>query len=88
MATYSTGDLSRREILRMSAVLGIASATSTRLAIAQTAGQRTPEQILGPFYPFATRKLKYGRQTRMDAIRIQAITIPRLSIRTLKGQPF
>src|SRR6202171_4081853 len=51
MATYSIGDLSRREILRMSAVLGIASGASTRFAIAQTAGQRTPEQILGPFYP-------------------------------------
>src|SRR3954471_13469225 len=50
MATYSIGDLSRREILRMSAVLGSASAASTRFAIAQTAGQRTPEQILGPFY--------------------------------------
>src|ERR1700682_2719691 len=54
MATYSIGDLSRREILRMSAVLGIASAASTRFAIAQTAGQRTPEQILGPFYPLKT----------------------------------
>jgi protocatechuate 3,4-dioxygenase beta subunit len=51
MATYSIDDLSRREILRMSTVLGIASAASTSLAIAQTAGQRTPEQILGPFYP-------------------------------------
>src|SRR5258708_37988521 len=54
MATYSIGDLSRREILRMSAVLGIASAASTRFAIAQTDGQRTPEQILGPFYPLKT----------------------------------
>ena len=54
MATYSIVDLSRREILRMSAVLGIASAASTRFAIAQTAGQRTPEQILGPFYPLKT----------------------------------
>src|SRR5258705_691518 len=54
MATYSIGDLSRREILRMSAVLGIASAASTRFAIAQTTGQRTPEQILGPFYPLRT----------------------------------
>src|SRR4051812_28154716 len=54
MATYSIGDLSRREILKMSAVLGIASAGSTRVAIAQTAGQRTPEQILGPFYPLKT----------------------------------
>jgi protocatechuate 3,4-dioxygenase beta subunit len=51
MATYSIGDLSRREILKMSAILGVASVSSTRFAIAQTAGQRTPEQILGPFYP-------------------------------------
>lgn len=51
MAIYSIGDLSRREILRMSAALGIASAASTRFASAQTAGPRTPEQILGPFYP-------------------------------------
>src|ERR1700704_5195501 len=54
MATHSIGDLSRRGILKMSAVLGIASAASTRFAIAQTAGQRTPEQILGPFYPLKT----------------------------------
>ena len=51
MATYLIGDLSRREILRMSAVLGVASAASTRFAIAQTAEHRTPEQILGPYYP-------------------------------------
>jgi len=54
MATYSISDLSRREILRMSTVIGVASAASTRFAIAQTAGQRTPEQILGPFYPLKT----------------------------------
>src|SRR5712691_4260652 len=51
MATYSIGDLDRREILKMSAMLGLASVASTRLAIAQTAVQRTPEQILGPYYP-------------------------------------
>src|SRR3954469_13164945 len=54
MATYSITDLSRREILRMTAILGAASLASTRVAIAQTAGQRTPEQILGPFYPLKT----------------------------------
>src|SRR5690242_548665 len=54
MATYSISDLSRREILRMSTVLSVASAASTRFAIAQTAGQRTPDQILGPFYPLKT----------------------------------
>jgi protocatechuate 3,4-dioxygenase, beta subunit len=54
MATCSIGDLSRREILQMSAILGVASVASTRFAIAQTAGQRTPDQILGPFYPLKT----------------------------------
>ena len=51
MATYSIGDLSRREILRMSAILGITSVVSTKFAFAQVALQRTPGQILGPFYP-------------------------------------
>ena len=54
MTTYSIADLSRREILKMSAILGVASVASTRFAIAQTAGPRTPEQILGPFYPLKT----------------------------------
>ena len=51
MATYSIGDLSRREILRMSAILGVTSVVSTKFAFAQAALQRTPGQILGPFYP-------------------------------------
>ena len=51
MATYAIGDLNRREILKMSAILAVASVASTRFAIAQAFGQRTPEQILGPFYP-------------------------------------
>ena len=54
MATYSIGDLSRREILKMSATLGAATVASTKFAIAQTAVQRTPDQILGPFYPMKT----------------------------------
>ena len=54
MATYSIGDLDRREILKMSVILGLASVASTRLAIAQMAVQRTPEQILGPYYPMKT----------------------------------
>src|ERR1700737_2592081 len=51
MATYSIGDLSRWEILRMSAMLGVTSVVSTKFAFAQSALQRTPGQILGPFYP-------------------------------------
>src|SRR5216684_3298069 len=51
MATYSIGDLGRREILKMSAMLGFASMVSTKFAFAQTALRRTPGQILGPFYP-------------------------------------
>jgi len=52
MAIYSIGDLGRREILKMSAVLaGSSVAFSTKLASAEAALQRTPGQILGPFYP-------------------------------------
>src|SRR5262245_19794732 len=51
MATYSISDLSRREILKMSAMVAIVGALSTNYAIAQVALQRTPHQILGPFYP-------------------------------------
>src|SRR5712675_3509890 len=51
MATCTIGDLSRREILKMSAITGVASVVSTRFAMARTVVPRTPEQILGPFYP-------------------------------------
>src|SRR3982074_3860624 len=54
MATYSIGDLDRREILKMSAMRGLGSVASTKFAIAQVAVQRTPEQILGPYYPMKT----------------------------------
>jgi protocatechuate 3,4-dioxygenase, beta subunit len=52
MAVYSFGDFSRREILKMSAVLTGAAAMCATGAHAQAAGlPRTPGQILGPFYP-------------------------------------
>ena len=52
MAIYSIGDLDRREILKMSAVLaGSRVIFSTKPASAETELQRTPGQILGPFYP-------------------------------------
>jgi protocatechuate 3,4-dioxygenase, beta subunit len=52
MAIYSMGDLGRREILKMSAVLaGSGVVFSAKLAAAETELQRTPGQILGPFYP-------------------------------------
>ena len=51
MAVYSISDLSRREILKMSAVVaGSAMAFSTKFASAATLAF-TPPQILGPFYP-------------------------------------
>ena len=37
MATYSIDDLSRREILKMSAILGVTSVVSTKFAFAQAA---------------------------------------------------
>ena len=52
MGTYSIGDLGRRELLKMSAVVAAAGmAGSSNVAGAETRLQRTPGQILGPFYP-------------------------------------
>ncbi len=52
MANYSIGDLRRRELLSMTAVLaGSGVAFSTKPVTAAAALQRTPGQILGPFYP-------------------------------------
>lgn len=52
MATYSVGDLGRRELLLMSAAIaGAAVVDSSNVADAEGQLQRTPGQILGPFYP-------------------------------------
>src|SRR3977135_3846037 len=54
MAAYSIEDLDRREILMMSAALAGSGAVFPRkLAAAEAALQRTPDQILGPFYPLS-----------------------------------
>ena len=54
MATYSISDLGRREILRMSAVAASFGLSGwTMPALAETKLRRTPEQILGPFYPLS-----------------------------------
>src|SRR5882672_1585537 len=51
---YSIRDLSRREILMMSAVLaGSGVVFSPKFVAAEAALQRTPDQILGPFYPLS-----------------------------------
>src|SRR5262249_35051237 len=51
MATYSIGDVHRREVLTMLAVLATSAVVPSRSVAAQTGLQRTPGQILGPFYP-------------------------------------
>jgi protocatechuate 3,4-dioxygenase beta subunit len=52
MGTYSIGDLGRRERLKMSAVVAAAGMVgSSNVAGAETQLQRTPGQVLGPFYP-------------------------------------
>jgi protocatechuate 3,4-dioxygenase, beta subunit len=52
MAIYSIDQLSRREIIRMSAALASSAIVwSTGSAAGATTLQRTPGQILGPFYP-------------------------------------
>ena len=54
MTMYSVGDLGRRELLAMSAVLaGSGVLLSRERAAAEAALQRTPDQILGPFYPLS-----------------------------------
>src|ERR1700730_14418380 len=54
MAIYSIRDLGRREILVISAVLaGSGMGFSPKPATAEAALQRTPDQILGPFYPLS-----------------------------------
>src|SRR5216683_1983296 len=54
MAMYSIRDLGRREILMMSAALaGSGVVLSPKLTAAEAALQRTPDQILGPFYPLS-----------------------------------
>jgi protocatechuate 3,4-dioxygenase, beta subunit len=52
MATYSIGELGRRELLMMSAVLaGAGMVGSSAVADAATRLQPTPEQVRGPFFP-------------------------------------
>jgi protocatechuate 3,4-dioxygenase, beta subunit len=89
MATCMIGDLSRREILKMSAISGVASVVSTRFAMAQTAVHRTPEQILGPFYPLksldqnADLTTVSGRPGRAEG---QVLTVMG-RVLNLKGEP-
>jgi len=65
MARYGVGDLSRREILKMSAVLaGAGTLVSAKLAWAETVLRRTPGQILGPFYPVTKIWAKTADLTR------------------------
>src|SRR5215472_3704569 len=52
MGTYSIGELGRRELMKMSAVVAAAGMVgSSYVADAETQLQRTPGQVLGPFYP-------------------------------------
>jgi protocatechuate 3,4-dioxygenase, beta subunit len=88
MATCSIADLTRREILRMSATL-VASLASTKLAVSQTAAQRTPEQILGPFYPLKALSQNAdltkvpGRQGRAEGLVLNVVG----RVLNLKGEP-
>ena len=55
MPTYSVGQFTRREIMRMSAALaGTGVFLSGSAAFAQQILRRTPNQILGPFYPLGS----------------------------------
>jgi protocatechuate 3,4-dioxygenase beta subunit len=65
MASYCIGDLSRREILKMSAVLASVGILSpAKLAWAEAKLRRTPAQVLGPFYPITNVWAKTPDLTR------------------------
>jgi protocatechuate 3,4-dioxygenase beta subunit len=89
MTTCSIDDLSRREILKMSAITGVASVVSTRFALAKAALARTPEQLLGPFYPLkpldrnADLTMVPGRPRRAEG---QVLTVMG-RVLNLKGEP-
>ena len=53
MVSYSIGDVDRRELLKMSAIIAGLSAVASNNSVnaAEHEMQRTPGQILGPFYP-------------------------------------
>ena len=51
MATYSITDFDRREVIAMLTVLAASVLVPPTFAAGQTGLQRTPGQILGPFYP-------------------------------------
>ena len=63
MATFSIDDLGRRDILKLSALVGIASVVSTKFAFAQVPAGRTPLVLFiwGP--------------TRITPVRLRSLTI-------------
>jgi protocatechuate 3,4-dioxygenase beta subunit len=73
----------------MSAITGVASVVSTRFALAKAALARTPEQILGPFYPLkpldqnADLTMVPGRPRRAEG---QVLTVMG-RVLNLKGEP-
>jgi protocatechuate 3,4-dioxygenase beta subunit len=58
--------LHRRDVLQIAAIFGAMSAFSpVKLALAQSTLPRTPDQILGPFYPVAKMPDTVGDLTRL-----------------------
>jgi protocatechuate 3,4-dioxygenase, beta subunit len=51
MEAYSIADLDRRDLLKMSAVIASLGAITASRDASAAELQRTPQQILGPFYP-------------------------------------
>ena len=54
MACYSIGDLSRRDLMKMSAAIAGANAFFPIHDVVAAALQPTPRQVLGPFYPLTS----------------------------------
>jgi protocatechuate 3,4-dioxygenase beta subunit len=93
MPTYSIGDFDRREILAMLATLAASVVVSAGFTAAETPLRRTPEQILGPFYPVkplpATSDLTRlpGRSGRARAVlNVMGQVLNLSEIRSLHGR--
>ena len=66
--------LHRRNLLQIAALVGAAGATSPlRMALAQSSLRRTPEQILGPFYPVRKADNENGDLTRIPGHAARAL---------------
>src|SRR5215468_1847181 len=83
--------LHRRNLLQIAALVGSAGATSPlRIALAQSSLRRTPEQILGPFYPVLKANSENSDLTRIPghaALAVGEVINVTGRLLNIKGEP-